>query len=82
LSPRYAPGRLKQWLAMLTRSYPEAFTLFNLLRRENDCSRIDALLGVDFPLAPTQFAARQHSVEDGAAPPAGQNPGGILSVRR
>jgi tRNA-dihydrouridine synthase C len=54
MSPRYAPGRLKQWLAMLTRSYPEAFALFNLLRRENDCLRIDALLGVDVPLSKRQ----------------------------
>jgi tRNA-dihydrouridine synthase C len=48
MSPRYAPGRLKQWLAMLTRSYPEATELFNLLRRENDCQRIDGLLGTQF----------------------------------
>ena len=34
---------------MLTRSYPEAMELFNLLRRENDCLRIDALLGIDIP---------------------------------
>lgn len=46
MSPRYAPGRLKQWVAMLTRSYPEATELFNVLRRESDCLRIDALLGV------------------------------------
>lgn len=45
ISPRYAPGRLKQWLAMLTFSYPEAASLFAKLRRENDCERIDALLG-------------------------------------
>jgi len=51
MSARYAPGRLKQWLAMLTRSYPEATELFNLLRRENDCPRIDALLGVHFSQA-------------------------------
>ncbi|MDG1581813.1 tRNA-dihydrouridine synthase [Pseudomonas sp. GOM6] len=44
LAPRYAPGRLKQWLAMLTRSYPEAVALFAKIRRENDCERIDALL--------------------------------------
>ncbi|QLF91876.1 tRNA-dihydrouridine synthase [Pseudomonas sp. ABC1] len=44
IAPRYAPGRLKQWLAMLTRNYPEAKRLFDALRRENDCERIDALL--------------------------------------
>jgi len=47
MSPRYAPGRLKQWLSMLTRSYPEAVGLFDQLRRENDCERLDALLGVE-----------------------------------
>jgi len=46
LAPRYAPGRLKQWLAMLTRSYPQAVALFAEVRRENDCARLDALLGV------------------------------------
>ncbi|MNT99400.1 tRNA-dihydrouridine synthase C [compost metagenome] len=46
LAPRYAPGRLKQWLGMLTRSYPEAVALFAEVRRENDCARIDALLGM------------------------------------
>jgi tRNA-dihydrouridine synthase C len=47
ISPRYAPGRLKQWISMLTRSYPEAVSLFAQLRRENDCERLDALLGID-----------------------------------
>lgn len=46
LSPRYAPGRMKQWLAMLTRGYPEAVALFAELRREDDCQRISELLGV------------------------------------
>lgn len=46
LSPRYAPGRIKQWLAMLTRSYPEAVVLFDALRRETDCDRIGRLIGV------------------------------------
>ncbi|MCQ4269528.1 tRNA-dihydrouridine synthase [Pseudomonas kuykendallii] len=50
LSPRYAPGRLKQWLAMLMRSYPEAVALFGAIRRESDCPLIDRLLGVD-PMA-------------------------------
>lgn len=44
LAPRYAPGRLKQWLGMLTLAYPEAARLFERLRRENDCERIEALL--------------------------------------
>ncbi|MCY1267443.1 tRNA-dihydrouridine(16) synthase [compost metagenome] len=44
LAPRYAPGRLKQWLGMLTRSYPEALELFAVARRESDCERLDRLL--------------------------------------
>ncbi|BAU75255.1 tRNA dihydrouridine synthase [Metapseudomonas furukawaii] len=46
LAPRYAPGRLKQWLGMLTRSYPESVALFAEIRREQDCARIDAWLGL------------------------------------
>ncbi|MDQ7913402.1 tRNA-dihydrouridine synthase [Pseudomonas sp. 102515] len=46
LAPRYAPGRLKQWLGMLTRSYPEAAALFAQVRRESDCALIDHLLGM------------------------------------
>ncbi|KAF1067538.1 MAG: tRNA-dihydrouridine(16) synthase [Pseudomonas citronellolis] len=44
LAPRYAPGRLKQWLGMLTRSYPEAQALFVEVRRETDCDVLDRLL--------------------------------------
>lgn len=49
LAPRYAPGRLKQWLGMLTRSYPEAAALFAEVRRESDCALIDRLLGLAGP---------------------------------
>ena len=34
LTEKQAPGRLKQWLAMLTRNYPQAVELFTALRRE------------------------------------------------
>ncbi|MBB3103555.1 tRNA dihydrouridine synthase [Azomonas macrocytogenes] len=44
LDPRYMPGRLKQWLGMLARNYPQALELFEMIRRENDCARIDSLL--------------------------------------
>lgn len=44
LAPRYAPGRLKQWLSMLTRTYPQAVELFNQLRREQDCQVIEERL--------------------------------------
>lgn len=44
LAPRYAPGRLKQWLAALSRNYPQAEALFAQIRRERDCAAIDARL--------------------------------------
>lgn len=47
MSPRYAPGRLKQWISLLTRNYPQAVTMFAELRRESDCERLDSLLGLD-----------------------------------
>ncbi|KDN98145.1 tRNA dihydrouridine synthase [Pseudomonas donghuensis] len=46
MTPRQAPGRLKQWVAMLTRTYPEAVALFTELRRETDCDRVGQLIGV------------------------------------
>jgi len=46
LTPRSAPGRLKQWLAMLTRNYPEAVELFTALRRETELDQVGRLLGM------------------------------------
>lgn len=43
--PRSAPGRLKQWLSMLKRNYPEAQQLFNQLRKITDCTEIDRIFG-------------------------------------
>ncbi|MFP9002160.1 tRNA dihydrouridine(16) synthase DusC, partial [Pseudomonas aeruginosa] len=42
---------LKQWLGMLTRTYPEAVELFARIRRESDCETIDRLLQVSFSQA-------------------------------
>jgi tRNA-dihydrouridine synthase C len=50
LQGHYAPGRLKQWLKALSRSYPEAGALFTQVRREMDALQIDRLLGVGAPL--------------------------------
>ena len=44
LPPRFAPGRIKQWLSWLARSYPQAEQLFRELRRETDCERIDGMI--------------------------------------
>lgn len=41
---RQAPGRLKQWLALLMRNYPEAQQLFNQIRRETDPEVVEQLL--------------------------------------
>ena len=40
-----APGRLKQWLGMLTRTYPEAMALFVALRRELEAAEARAAAG-------------------------------------
>ena len=44
-TPRSAPGRLKQWLGLLTRNYPEAQQLFSQLRKVTDCAVIDQWFG-------------------------------------
>ena len=46
LPTNFAPGRLKQWLCWLTRSYPEAATLFAEVRQLSDCTLIDTRLGL------------------------------------
>jgi len=51
LTERQAPGRLKQWLAMLTRNYPEAVELFTAMRRETDLQQVSRLLGMVHPEA-------------------------------
>lgn len=48
VTPRHAPGRLKQWLAMLLHCYPEAGQMFKQIRRETDALVIDALLAKPF----------------------------------
>jgi tRNA-dihydrouridine synthase C len=46
LTEKQAPGRLKQWLAMLTRNYPQAVELFHALRRETALDKVAELIGV------------------------------------
>jgi len=41
---QHAPGRLKQWLMYLRRTYPEAGELHQLLRRENRVPEVAAIL--------------------------------------
>ena len=47
MPPQFAPGRLKQWLCWLARSYPEAEVLFNSVRRLNSAEVIDVVIGID-----------------------------------
>lgn len=44
VADRHVPGRLKQWLGMLTRGYPEAQALFDQVRREHDVDAVAAAL--------------------------------------
>ncbi|MDB5971283.1 MAG: dihydrouridine synthase DuS [Hydrocarboniphaga sp.] len=44
-APSFAPGRLKQWLKWLGRSYPEAEAMFMALRQIQDAVLLDRLVG-------------------------------------
>jgi tRNA-dihydrouridine synthase C len=57
LAPCYAPGRLKQWLVWLGRSYSEAAVLFAAARQEDDCEKLDGLLRMSIPLPAQRLAA-------------------------
>ena len=53
----HAGGRLKQWLAMLRRNYPEAEVLYQKLRPIKSAEDIDAALIAEGILNPAQLAA-------------------------
>ena len=42
--PRQAPGRLKQWLMLMRRRYPQAEDLFNTLRETRHADEVSSLL--------------------------------------
>ncbi|MCK9283534.1 MAG: tRNA-dihydrouridine synthase [Rhodocyclaceae bacterium] len=44
LEPRHAPGRLKQWLGMMQRTYPAAATLYREIRELRGVADIDRVL--------------------------------------
>ncbi len=44
LPPQHTPGRLKQWLGLMRRSYPEAETLYAALREKRQGSEITPIL--------------------------------------
>lgn len=43
----FAPGRLKQWLKWLGRTYPEAEAMFVVARQLQDCELLDRIVGID-----------------------------------
>ena len=53
----HAPGRLKQWLALLRRTYPQGETLFQQLRPLKDAPAIDAILLAEHYIADRPLAA-------------------------
>jgi len=60
LDPRHAPGRLKQWLNLLRRHYPEAERLFvkmRTLRDPAECDREIGALGVHRTFTPSVACA-------------------------
>uniref|UniRef100_Q47C15 tRNA-dihydrouridine(16) synthase n=1 Tax=Dechloromonas aromatica (strain RCB) TaxID=159087 RepID=Q47C15_DECAR len=55
--PVHAGGRVKQWLAMMRRNYPEAEVLYERLRPIKGAADIDAALIAEGLLTPEQLAA-------------------------
>lgn len=55
--PVHAGGRLKQWLAMLRRNYPEAGVLYDRLRPIKGAAEIDAALIAEGLLTPERLVA-------------------------
>ena len=55
IQPRHHAGRLKQWLNMLRRSYPEAQTAFMALRTVNTPGEV--MLWLQAELKATEIAA-------------------------
>ena len=55
--PVHAGGRLKQWLAMLRRNYPEAGELYDRLRPIKGADDIDAALIAEGLMTPQRLAA-------------------------
>lgn len=57
VEPKHAPGRLKQWLHLLRRNYPEAEALYQRLRPVAAATEVDALLAADGILVRLPLAA-------------------------
>jgi len=58
LEPRYRAGRLKQWLFLLRRRFPEAGEVYDRVRTVNDSREVSRLLWASYGLAlPEAWAA-------------------------
>lgn len=44
VEPRHSPGRLKLWLGLLRRTWPEAEALYQRIRPAKDCAAVEAVL--------------------------------------
>jgi tRNA-dihydrouridine synthase C len=60
--PKYRAGRVKQWLHLMARTYPQADAAFRQIRTVNDSRQVEGIL-TDWitqagHLAPTQPAGR------------------------
>lgn len=53
VAPRHRAGRLKQWLNLLRRRFPEAQAAYERVRTVNDCAGIERLMGFE-PLTSTR----------------------------
>jgi len=56
LNPRHRSGRLKLWLGLLRRTWPEAEALFQQVRPARDCEAVTAVLAATGVLTPAQVA--------------------------
>ena len=57
LLPRQAPGRLKQWLSLMRRSYPQAERLFHAVREARRAPEVNAILAREGLVAEPRVAA-------------------------
>jgi tRNA-dihydrouridine synthase C len=79
LEPRYRAGRLKQWLFLLRRRFPEAGEVYDRVRTVNDSREVSRLLWASYGLAlPEAWSAwaAQGPHEDAEVPDLPPPPGG------
>ena len=66
VSPRHRSGRLKQWLNLLRKRFPQAEEAYQRVRTVNDCPGIERLMGFG-PAAPAAAAVPEASTADRVA---------------